>query len=287
MYQNLAPRARAVLKCAREEAKRLGHRHVGTEHLLLGLTADGGGLAIEVLTQAGLDLAELKQTVETILKGGTEVISSGSDYALTPRARTVLDYALEESESLGQHYIGTEHILLGLLREPEGIGGKVLMEAGLRTARARALVRRITGAGTTEDSEDAPPPPPRPSGAAMYELTVEDTFSAAHSLRDYKGKCEKLHGHNWRIRICVASSRIDERGMVVDFQDLKQWLAEIVGRLDHEHLNDVKPFNKLNPTTENMARYVAERIRGKLPGHVQVRRVTCWESDRCSASYVP
>lgn len=120
-----------------------------------------------------------------------------------------------------------------------------------------------------------------------YELLIEDTFAAAHNLRGYRGDCERLHGHNWRVEVLVAAEELDELGMVIDFRELKERLGEVLAELDHTHLNEVKPFDEVNPTTENICRHVAEQLRDKLPRRVSIRRVSCWESEKCGASYVP
>jgi len=121
----------------------------------------------------------------------------------------------------------------------------------------------------------------------MYDLTIEDSFAAAHNLRGYEGDCERLHGHNWRVEVCVTAEALDELGMVLDFRQLKSSLGEVLTKLDHRYLNEIAPFDALNPTTENICRYVAQQLQTRLPGRVSVRRVSCWESDKCSASYTP
>ncbi|MFW6189288.1 MAG: 6-carboxytetrahydropterin synthase QueD [Planctomycetota bacterium] len=121
----------------------------------------------------------------------------------------------------------------------------------------------------------------------MYELFIEDHFSAAHNLREYRGECESLHGHNWRVKVGLAAEELDGMGMVLDFRELKSALGEVLEALDHQYLNETPPFDEINPTTENMSRHIAERLADRLPRRVSIRRVTCWESDRCSASYLP
>ena len=121
----------------------------------------------------------------------------------------------------------------------------------------------------------------------MYELTVEATFAAAHNLREYQGECEHLHGHNWRVEVCVAADELGRLGMLMDFRDLKAALSGVLQDLDHTYLNDVPPFDELNPTTENLCRHIAGRLAEKLPCNVSIRRVSCWESDNCGASYIP
>jgi 6-pyruvoyltetrahydropterin/6-carboxytetrahydropterin synthase len=121
----------------------------------------------------------------------------------------------------------------------------------------------------------------------MYELTVEATFAAAHNLREYEGECENLHGHNWRVEVCIASGELDRLGMVMDFRELKGALGEVLQQLDHKYLNDVPPFDEVNPTTENLCRLIAGWLAEKLPCNVSIRRVSCWESEKCGASYTP
>lgn len=121
----------------------------------------------------------------------------------------------------------------------------------------------------------------------MYILEVEDSFSAAHQLREYQGKCEKLHGHNWRVRLTVAGTELDRCGMLVDFTVLKRSLREALARYDHAFLNEVEPFMRINPTSENLARELAERLAAQMPAGAQVEAVTVWESERCRATYRP
>jgi len=121
----------------------------------------------------------------------------------------------------------------------------------------------------------------------MYELSVENDFAAAHNLRGYKGECEHLHGHNWRVHVHLAAEELDELGMVMDFREVKGLLNGILSELDHKYLNEVEPFDVQNPTTENLCRHIADRLAESLPDRVAVRRVTCWESEKCGSSYVP
>lgn len=119
----------------------------------------------------------------------------------------------------------------------------------------------------------------------MYELIIQTDFAAAHSLRDYAGDCERLHGHNWKLDVVVSSPTLDKQGMVCDFREVKKLLARVVDRLDHRHLNELDFFRKLNPTTENVAHVVSEELGKLLPSGVRVTRVTAWESDHCGATY--
>lgn len=122
----------------------------------------------------------------------------------------------------------------------------------------------------------------------MYELTVETTFSSAHQLRGYKGKCERLHGHNWRIQVTVTSERLNEIDLVMDFHELKRLVNETVSGLDHSFLNDVFPFTEINPSSENIARWIFDSMKKRIEKdykNVQLTSVTVWESDTASATY--
>ena len=120
-----------------------------------------------------------------------------------------------------------------------------------------------------------------------YELFIQADFSAAHQLRDYKGKCERLHGHNWRIDLRLAGDRLGAEGLLLDFTEAKRILGEVLERFDHRYLNEVEPFDRLQPSSENIARTIAEAVAERLPAGVRVVSVTAWESDRCAATYSP
>jgi 6-pyruvoyltetrahydropterin/6-carboxytetrahydropterin synthase len=120
----------------------------------------------------------------------------------------------------------------------------------------------------------------------MYEITIETHFSSAHRLRQYNGECERLHGHNWNVKISIASEELNDLGMVMDFKELKKITKELIDRFDHQYLNEVPPFDKINPTTENMSRYIFHELSGRInTDSLTVSKVTVWESPTCSASY--
>jgi len=123
-------------------------------------------------------------------------------------------------------------------------------------------------------------------GSPLYQITVETTFSASHQLRGYKGEIEPLHGHNFRVEASVIARRLDELGLGMDFLELERELKEILAPYDHRHLNELAPFDDLNPTTENMARWLYEKLEERLsPLGLRVRRVRVWEAPTYSASY--
>ena len=120
----------------------------------------------------------------------------------------------------------------------------------------------------------------------MYEITIEAHFSAAHRLRQYDGECERLHGHNWKVQVSVASQKLNELGMVMDFRELKGKTNTLMDEFDHQYLNEVPPFTELNPTTENIARYIFDKLSKTInTDFIRVTRVTTWESETCWASY--
>jgi 6-pyruvoyltetrahydropterin/6-carboxytetrahydropterin synthase len=121
----------------------------------------------------------------------------------------------------------------------------------------------------------------------MFEISVEQTFAAGHALRNYKGRCENVHGHNFRVQVVIEGERLDETGLLVDFLDVKDAMRQIISRLDHVFLNDIAPFDVKNPSAENIAEYFfVEMTRGlKSPTPVRVREVKVWETDIQSATY--
>ncbi len=116
----------------------------------------------------------------------------------------------------------------------------------------------------------------------MHAVRVEATFSSAHKLRGYKGKCEDLHGHNWMVEVSVAKDNLDKIGMVVDFKLLKLELNRILSKLDHCYLNGLGYFKKINPTSENIAKYIYGCLQKKVKG---LKSVTVWENNTSSATY--
>jgi 6-pyruvoyltetrahydropterin/6-carboxytetrahydropterin synthase len=120
----------------------------------------------------------------------------------------------------------------------------------------------------------------------MFELMIETTFSAAHQLKGYMGKCERLHGHNWKVQVHVIAEKLNEIDIAMDFHDLKRLTNEVVSTLDHTVLNDIFPFTEKNPSSENIAKWVYDSLRKKIPDEtIQLSAVTVWESEDASATY--
>jgi len=119
----------------------------------------------------------------------------------------------------------------------------------------------------------------------VYLLTIKNEFAAAHALRGYRGKCENLHGHNFKVEVVVSGEELDRVGMLVDFVDLKSALNGIVERIDHQNLNELEAFRVRNASAENIARFIFEELEKALEGRATVDGVTVFETDRCSATY--
>ena len=123
--------------------------------------------------------------------------------------------------------------------------------------------------------------------AGQFEVMIERNFSSAHQLRGYKGKCENLHGHNYKIEIYARGRELDNIGLLVDFGELKQAADEVVQYLDHRNINELPPFDvELNPSAENLARYILERVAARVGDErVQVYKVRCYETPTSVATY--
>jgi 6-pyruvoyltetrahydropterin/6-carboxytetrahydropterin synthase len=126
----------------------------------------------------------------------------------------------------------------------------------------------------------------------MFEVSVEHTFAAGHSLRNYRGKCENVHGHNYRVRITVEGEQLNSIGLLVDFVELKKGMRAVADRLDHQFINDLEPFTHLNPSAENMAKYFFDELSSSVQAEtgqspVRIAEVRIWETDTSTATYRP
>ncbi len=199
MFGRFTERAQQVLVLAQEEAKRLNHNFIGTEHLLLGLAREGSGIATRALQNMTVDLNRVRQEVERITPKGEKVVQQGISY--TPRAKRVVELAIEESQNLGHNYVGTEHLMLGLVREGEGIAAQVLSNMGIDLKRARKEVIELLGgeeggARTAEDEKTEPQTP-----------TV-DTFGRDLTRLSKEGKLDPVIGREKEIeRVIQILSR--------------------------------------------------------------------------------
>ncbi|MDG1898020.1 MAG: Clp protease N-terminal domain-containing protein, partial [Fuerstiella sp.] len=146
MYERFTDRARKVMQLANQEAQRFNHEYIGTEHILLGLVKEGSGVAANVLKNLDIDLRKIRIEVEKIVQTGPDMVTMGK-LPQTPRAKKVIEYAMEEARNLNHNYVGTEHLLLGLLREQEGVAAQVLMNLGMKLDDVRDEVLNLLGHG--------------------------------------------------------------------------------------------------------------------------------------------
>jgi len=200
MHDKFTERVRKVIYLAREEAARLQHDYIGTEHLLLGVIREGEGIAATVLNNLGLDLDRIRQEVENMVSasGGTMTIG---EIPFTPRAKRVLELAVEEARSLGHNYVGTEHLLLGLIREGEGVAAKVLLELGVDRKRVREETLKLLG-GTPSSTQSAERGEERAETPALNQFGRDLTTLA----RD--GKLDPVIGRDKEIeRVIQVLSR--------------------------------------------------------------------------------
>src|SRR5687768_6084342 len=147
MFDRFTDRAKKVMSLARQEAQKFNHEYIGTEHVLLGLVQEGSGVAANVLKNMNIDLKRIRAEIEKIVKGSPTMVTQGN-LPFTPRAKKVLELAVEEASNLGHNYIGTEHLLLGLIKENEGIAARVLLNLGVKLEEVREEILEFLGADT-------------------------------------------------------------------------------------------------------------------------------------------
>jgi ATP-dependent Clp protease ATP-binding subunit ClpC len=168
MFERFSDRARRVIVLAQEEARMLDHDYIGTEHILLGLIREGDGVAARALESLGINLDAMRQAVEDVIGRGAQPLPETEHIPFTPRSKKVLELALREARQLSSYYIGTEHILLALIREGDGVAAHVLRDSGVDFNRARQQVIEML---RSRRAEDAPPPSgPLASGDLVNQL---------------------------------------------------------------------------------------------------------------------
>ena len=163
MFERLTDRARKVMALANQEAQRFNHEYIGTEHIMLGLVKEGSGVGANVLKNLGIDLRKVRLEVEKLVKSGPEMVTMGK-LPQTPRAKKVIEYAIEEARNLNHNYVGTEHLLLGLLREHDGVAAQVLLNLGLKLEEVREEVLNLLGAGVENEEQGGQPGEPEAAG---------------------------------------------------------------------------------------------------------------------------
>jgi len=119
----------------------------------------------------------------------------------------------------------------------------------------------------------------------MFTLSIQKEIAAAHRLRNYDGPCARIHGHNWKIRVEVCAEKLDHAGIAIDFSDIETLLWQIIGPFDHQNFNDIAPFDKINPTAENISRFVYQKMKQLLPDGILIKNVQLWETDTYRVTY--
>ncbi|MDK1030567.1 MAG: Clp protease N-terminal domain-containing protein, partial [Planctomycetia bacterium] len=205
MFERFTDRARKVMALAQQEAQRFNHEFVCTEHVLLGLVKEGSGVAANVLRSLDVDLKKVRFEVEKLVKSGPDMVTMGK-LPHTPRARKVIEYAIEEARHLGHNYVGTEHILLGLLREQDSVAAQVLMNLGLRLDEVRMEVMNILGAAAQEMVEGEALGGPAARGKS--KTPALDSFGRDLTKLAIEGKLDPVIGrHNEIERVIQVLCR--------------------------------------------------------------------------------
>ncbi|MCZ6857239.1 MAG: AAA family ATPase, partial [Gemmatimonadetes bacterium] len=205
---NFTDRVRKVLQMAREEAARLHHEYVGTEHILLGLIREGEGVAAAVLTNLNVDLDEIQQKIEETVKKGKAPAASGPDLPYTSRAKKVLELAMSEARELNHSYVGTEHLLLGLLREEKGIAAQVLTDAGVNLEQARAETLRLLGSDMPSGQKVGGQTPAVPRSEKKSKTPALDHFCRDLTALANDGQLDPTIGREQEIeRVIEVLSR--------------------------------------------------------------------------------
>jgi ATP-dependent Clp protease ATP-binding subunit ClpC len=224
MSNRFTERAQRVILIAQEEAKRLNHDYVGTEHLLLGLIALGEGVAAQVVANLGVDLRRVRAEIEKIVGTGDNVMLLG-EIPFTPRAKKVLELAVEEAQNMGHNYVGTEHLLLGLIREEEGVAARVMENIGVRLDVVREEVISLLGEGQQGPSQGSGSAPSGPAGhhgatpKTKSKTPTLDEFGRDLTLMAKDGKLDPVIGRESEIERVIQilapahqeQSRFDRR----------------------------------------------------------------------------
>ena len=197
MYERFTDRARKVMQLANQEAQRFNHEYIGTEHILLGLVKEGSGVAANVLKNLDVDLRKIRLEVEKIVQSGPDMVTMGK-LPQTPRAKKVIEYAMEEARNLNHNYVGTEHLLLGLLREQEGVAAQVLMNLGLKLEDVREEVLNLLGHGL-EASETGDRAAAGSSKASKSKTPALDSFGRDLTDLARAGKLDPVIGREREI----------------------------------------------------------------------------------------
>jgi ATP-dependent Clp protease ATP-binding subunit ClpC len=216
MYERFTDRARKVMQLANQEAQRFNHDYVGTEHILLGLVKEGSGVAANVLKNLDIDLRKIRSEVEKIVQPGSGEMVSMGKLPHTPRAKKVIEYSIEEARNLNHNYVGTEHLLLGLLREQEGVAAQVLMNLGLKLEDVREEVLNLLGHNMETGSEGDRDRGERAAGKSKSKTPALDSFGRDLTELARQGKLDPVIGRTNEIeRVIQILSRRQKNNPVL------------------------------------------------------------------------
>src|SRR6266481_2386993 len=215
MYERFTDRARKVMQLANQEAQRFNHEYIGTEHILLGLVKEGSGVAANVLKNLDIDLRKIRLEVEKIVQSGPDMVTMGK-LPQTPRAKKVIEYSIEEARNLNHNYVGTEHLLLGLLREQEGVAAQVLMNLGLKLEDVREEVLNLLGHNMA--TEESGPSSERQANKGKSKTPALDSFGRDLTELARQGKLDLVIGRANEIErvIQVLSRRAKNTILFID-----------------------------------------------------------------------
>src|SRR5579871_5861852 len=215
MYERFTDRARKVMQLANQEAQRFNHEYIGTEHVLLGLIKEGSGVAANVLKNLDVDLRKIRLEVEKIVQSGPDMVTMGK-LPQTPRAKKVIEYAMEEARNLNHNYVGTEHLLLGLLREQEGVAAQVLMNLGLKLEDVREEVLNLLGHGMEASESGERAAPGGAAGKSKSKTPALDSFGRDLTELARQSKLDPVIGRQNEIeRVIQILSRRQKNNPVL------------------------------------------------------------------------
>ena len=260
MWQRFTERARKVVFFAQEEAQKFGEGYVSTEHLLLGVCREEDSVAARVLGMCGIGLSRIRQEVEKQLPQGDARPSQ--DMTLTPRAKRVIDLAYDEARNLNNNYIGTEHLLLGLIREGDGLAGRVLAKLGVELEKARKDVMALQDQETRENSSSGARPSPQTPGdwkAAPYAYEARTVLYAAQAFAQEAGQTEIRFNHV--VRACLATPHSLAFTFLQDIGGTEE-LDRLMAAIDRPNQANVGmlPYSSSLKTAVGLARFsVAEQ----------------------------
>src|SRR6266699_917016 len=217
MYERFTDRARKVMQLANQEAQRFNHEYIGTEHILLGLVKEGSGVAANVLKNLDIDLRKIRLEVEKLVQSGPDMVTLGK-LPQTPRAKKVIEYSIEEARNLNHNYVGTEHLLLGLLREQEGVAAQVLMNLGLKLEDVREEVLNLLGHNmeSSESGGGGGGGSERTAGKTKSKTPALDSFGRDLTELARQNKLDPVIGrHNEIERVVQILSRRTKNNLVL------------------------------------------------------------------------